>query len=72
MNTSILKYRTYLIVLLLSISALSMAVPLETEYRGVLVQEGYLDEGIFGAPIGFNFEFYGNTYSTLFINRQAE
>ncbi|MEN8201906.1 MAG: MBG domain-containing protein [Bacteroidota bacterium] len=49
--------------------SISLALPQETEYTGNLAVAGYYDDEVWGAfPIGFNFDFFGNTYTDFFVN----
>ena len=59
---------------LLILLALVFSVPLihgqieEIEYEGEIIYEGVFDNGAFGYyPIGFDFDFYGNTYSEFYV-----
>ena len=54
---------------LLFLSAGIFAQPTETIYPGNLIKSGYSDEESFGPfDIGFNFTFFGNTYSQFYVN----
>ncbi|MCK4880538.1 MAG: hypothetical protein KAS82_07755, partial [Bacteroidales bacterium] len=69
MNTSTLKVRTLLILVFISVMTLTHALPEETEYPGTIIHEGYADERRWGPlPIGFDFDFFGNTYSEFFVS----
>jgi hypothetical protein len=49
-------------------TSLSHALPFETEYQGIVARSGYYDDGAWGAfPIGFDFDFFGNTYSEFYV-----
>jgi hypothetical protein len=62
------KFRIFLALVLLSASTLSFGLPEETEYLGVIARSGYFDDGAWGSfPIGFNFTFFGNTYSNFYV-----
>lgn len=53
---------------LLLISIIVYSQPPETIYRGTVVYEGYRDDAGWGPfNIGFNFTFYGNTYSQFYV-----
>ena len=62
------KIKSFLILILLSVITLSHALPTETEYLGVVARTGYVDDGNWGAfPIGFSFDFFGNTYTDFHV-----
>jgi gliding motility-associated-like protein len=62
-----LRYFLILIMSLFSISA--RAQPAETIYLGSVIKSGYADDESYGPfNIGFNFSFYGNTYSQFYVN----
>ena len=69
MKTSAHKVRTLLILLLFSVVQLCYALPEETEYPGTIIHSGFADDRRWGAfPIGFEFDFFGNTYSEFYVN----
>jgi len=70
-KSSTLEFRTFLLFVLLTIMPVAMAIPEETEYRGELLHAGALNDGSFYIPIGFNFDFYGYTYSHLYISTEG-
>ena len=59
----------HLIVLLLSLTVLTAKAQItETTYLGNVVYEGYYDDRGWGPfNIGFNFTFFGNTYSQFYV-----
>jgi gliding motility-associated-like protein len=62
-----LRYILISIIFLFSISV--NAQPVETIYQGSVIKSGYSDEESFGPfSIGFNFTFFGNTYSQFYVN----
>ncbi len=63
-----MKYKYLLLFFLLTGSTLLKAQPPETTYAGTVVYEGYYDDRAWGPfNIGFNFTFYGNTYSQFYV-----
>lgn len=61
-----MKYRILLIIFIIT-SLCVKAQPPETTYPGNIVFEGYYDDSGWGPfNIGFNFTFYGNTYSQFY------
>jgi len=68
MNNFTQRVRTILILFLISIMPLVHALPSETEYLGTIVRSGYTDDRSYGPlPIGFDFVFFGNTYSDFYV-----
>jgi len=62
------RSRLFLILSFTSIMHLTLALPTETEYLGVVAHSGYYDDGAWGAfPIGFSFDFFGNTYTDFYV-----
>jgi gliding motility-associated-like protein len=67
-----MKNRIIILIVLIVIGHRVTAQPPETTYLGNLVTNGYLNniplasDGPF--PIGFNFTFYGNTYSQFWVS----
>lgn len=62
------KIKIYLTIVFISIMSITMALPPETEYTGIIAHSGYYDDIAWGAfPIGFNFDFFGNTYSDFYV-----
>ncbi|MCK5138184.1 MAG: hypothetical protein KAR19_20550, partial [Bacteroidales bacterium] len=62
------QLRFLLMLSLMSIMQLMLALPTETEYLGVVARAGYYDDGAWGAfPIGFSFDFFGNTYTDFYV-----
>jgi hypothetical protein len=73
MESFTLKLRYFLVLLILGTSTWATAAPDETEYVGELVYSGYYDDGDFGPyPIGFDFEFFGNSYNQFYINTNGQ
>ena len=67
------KLRLFLMLMLMGIATWATATPDETEYVGELVYSGYYDDGDFGPyPIGFDFEFFGNSYNQFYINTNGQ
>ncbi|NLF41612.1 MAG: hypothetical protein GX587_02855, partial [Bacteroidales bacterium] len=51
-----------------SVSKKSYSLPVETEYPGTLVHEGYIDDEEWGPfPIGFSFSFFCNNYTDFYV-----
>jgi len=68
MKYSTRKIRSFLAIFLVSVTSLTFALPTETEYLGNVVHSGYWDDRSWGPlPIGFNFDFFGNTYSNFHV-----
>jgi len=68
MRNSTRKIRTFLALFFVSVTSLTLALPTETEYLGTIVHSGYWDDRSWGPlPIGFNFDFFGNTYSNFHV-----
>jgi hypothetical protein len=68
MNTSTLKVRILLILLFISVMPFTHAQG-ETEYLGIIVAEGPKDDKKYGSfPIGFDFDFFGNTYNEFYVS----
>jgi hypothetical protein len=68
MNKYIQKLKVLLVFAFSFAMSNSMALPVETQYLGVTAATGYVDDGSFGTfPIGFNFDFFGNTYSDFYV-----
>ena len=62
------KLRILLILLFISVMPLTHALPTETEYLGTVIHTGYVDDQFWGAlPIGFSFDFFGNTYTDFYV-----
>ncbi|MCP4312014.1 MAG: hypothetical protein GY790_12180, partial [Bacteroidetes bacterium] len=60
--------RTLLTLLFVSVTTLTHALPTETEYLGTVAYSGSYDDGNWGAfPIGFSFDFFGNTYTDFYV-----
>jgi len=69
MKASVQKVRTLLILLLFSVAQLAFALPEETEYPGTIINAGFADDRRWGPfPIGFDFDFFGITYSEFHVN----
>ena len=69
MKTSAYKVKALLILALLSVMSILRALPEETEYPGTIIHSGLADDRRWGAfPIGFDFDFFGNTYSEFYVN----
>ena len=68
MNNLNHKIKSFLTLILLSVITLSHALPTETEYLGEVARAGYVDDGNWGSfPIGFSFDFFGNTYTDFYV-----
>ena len=68
MKISTLILKTILFLVLISVMPLAQGQQTEVEYEGTVVYEGLLDDGAFGPyPIGFDFTYYGNTYSDFYV-----
>ncbi|MGD0342635.1 MAG: hypothetical protein ABSA76_13110, partial [Bacteroidales bacterium] len=64
-----MKFRSFQIFFMLIFSLGLNAQPSETVYLGNVIKSGYSDEESFGPyDIGFNFTFFGNTYSQFYAN----
>ncbi len=51
----------------------ALAQPTETLYQGNTIYAGYMDDASYGPyNIGFNFTFYGNTYSQFYVNTNGQ
>jgi carbon monoxide dehydrogenase subunit G len=62
------KIRALLILLFMTVMPLAHALPTETEYLGTVVHSGYIDDAFWGPlPIGFSFDFFGNTYTNFYV-----
>ncbi len=65
---STLKIRTILSLLILAVTIMIQAQPPETEYPGTIIRSGYTDDRNYGPlSIGFDFDFFGNTYSEFYV-----
>jgi len=61
------QLRIFLILFFVSFIPIVHALPTETEYLGVVARSGYYDDGAwFAFPIGFSFDFFGNTYTDFY------
>ncbi|MEA3463031.1 MAG: MBG domain-containing protein, partial [Bacteroidota bacterium] len=68
MKTIAYKIRALLVLLCVSVLPIIHAQT-EIEYLGEIVISGSADDRKFGAfPIGFDFDFYGNTYNEFFVS----
>jgi hypothetical protein len=68
MNKYIQKLKVLLVLVFSFAMSNSMALPVETQYLGITAATGYVDDQSFGTlPIGFNFDFFGNTYSDFYV-----
>jgi gliding motility-associated-like protein len=68
-----MKSRYILLILVLLTGFSLKAQPPETTYAGTAAVIGYDDDNIYGPfNIGFNFTFYGNTYSQFYINSNGQ
>ena len=77
MNKYIQKLKVLLVLMFSFAMSHSMALPVETQYLGLIPQtgssvsgpaQGYEDDGYWGTlPIGFNFDFFGNTYTDFYV-----
>ncbi|MDX2432640.1 MAG: MBG domain-containing protein, partial [Bacteroides sp.] len=62
------KIKAILLLILVSVMPLTHALPTETEYMGTIAATGYVDDNHWGAfPIGFSFDFFGNTYTDFYV-----
>jgi MBG domain len=67
-----MKRKLLLIIPIILLTILVNAQPTETVYPGTLIKNGYLnnialaEDGPF--PIGFNFTFFGNSYSQFYVS----
>jgi len=69
MNIFTHKIGICLIPLFLIITPFARALPSETEYQGTVVASGAHDDEFWGPlPIGFDFVFFGNTYSEFYVS----
>ncbi len=69
MKTLAYKIRTLLILIVFSLSAVVHAAVTETEYLGNIVVSGAADDKKWGSfPIGFDFDFFGNTYDEFWVS----
>ena len=67
MNTLTHKIGIYLVLLFLIVTPYARAA--ETEYLGTIVASGAHDDEFWGPlPIGFDFVFFGNTYSEFYVS----
>ncbi len=68
METIKFRARLFLSVTMVSLMSLTWALPDETEYLGTIAAEGYFDDRFWGDfPIGFDFDFFGNTYTDFYV-----
>ena len=68
-NFFIHKIGIYLVALILMISPYARVLASETEYQGIIVTSGAHDDQFWGPlPIGFDFVFFGNTYSQFYVS----
>ncbi len=69
MKTSAYKVKALLILVFISVMPVLRALPEETEYPGTIIHSGFADDRRWGAfPIGFDFDFFGDTYSEFHVN----
>jgi len=69
MNAYTHKVRPLLILLLFSVVQLTHALPEETEYPGTIIHSGFADDRRWGTfPIGFDFDFFGISYTEFYVN----
>ena len=62
-----------IIISLVFLSVKLVAQPPETIYLGSVAKNGYADDESYGPfNIGFNFTFYGNSYSQFYINSNGQ
>ena len=62
------KFKIFLALVVLATAQLSYGLPEETEYLGVIARAGYYDDGAWGSfPVGFNFTFFGNSYTEFYV-----
>ena len=64
-----MKNRIILVLILAIFCSRIIAQPHETIYQGTVVQAGYVDDASLGPfNIGFNFTYFGNTYSQFYVS----
>jgi hypothetical protein len=64
-----MKTRSFLIILFLSLAVMASAQPSEIIYPGTTAKSGYENNASYGPfEIGFNFTFFGNSYSQFHIS----
>jgi len=64
-----MKNRIFLLLLSIFIFSPLLGQPPETIYLGNIIHQGYDDDTGYGPyNIGFNFTFFGNVYSTFYVN----
>jgi len=69
MKTLTYLIRSLLILTLISVSTLVRAAVTESEYLGNIVVAGSADDKKWGSfPIGFDFDFFGNTYNEFWVS----
>ena len=69
MKTLKYKVRSLLILMVFAVSAVVHAAATETEYLGNIVVSGSADDKKWGSfPIGFDFDFFGNTYNEFWVS----
>jgi gliding motility-associated-like protein len=68
-----MKFRyTYILILLFCVFN-ATAQPTETIYQGTVIKSGYVDNASYGPyNIGFNFTFFGNSYSQFYVNSNGQ
>ena len=68
-----MKLRLISIIIMILLSLGVSAQPPETTYLGNVAASGYVINGSYGPlNIGFNFTFFGNTYSQFYVNTKGQ
>ena len=68
-----MKLRLSYILIFLIVSLRMAAQPAETIYQGAVIKAGYVDDASYGPfNIGFNFTFFGNSYSQFYVNSNGQ
>jgi len=64
-----MKNRIISVLVLVILSSRLIAQPSETIFQGTVVRAGYVDDASYGPfNIGFNFTYFGNTYSQFYVS----
>jgi gliding motility-associated-like protein len=68
-----MKNRIISILVLIILSCRVIAQPTETIYPGNIIVSGFVDDASYGPfNIGFNFNFFGNTYNQFYVNSNGQ